>query len=185
MSQHKLAAEMDKKTQLEKRRRSERGCHRVTWHTGFEKWSQRLRILDATHWTGCGSIWVGYNTQQQQQQQHVLAALSADDTNTCSVRLFSCTWFSLLMVNNNKTICAKRLQMQFVGLPTRTSFGEMKLCCEKDKRMFALICLVTYRYHLFSFDELPNSTNPNRPRSFSTKSVPIPFHCHHISCYVI
>ena len=60
-----------------------------------------------------------------------------------------------------------------------------KLCLEKDKRLFALICLVTDRYHLFSSDEMSNSSNPNRPRSFSTKSVPIPFHCHHISCYVI
>jgi len=116
MSQHKSAAEMGKKTQEENGRWSERGCHRVTWHTGLKNeakdlgsWTQRIEEAAAR-----------YGWAVTQQQQHVLPALSADDTNTCSVRLFSCTWFSLLMVNNNnnnnKTICAKRLQMQSVGL---------------------------------------------------------------------
>jgi len=87
MSQHKVAAEKGKKTQEEKGCWSERGCHRVTWHTGLKNeakdwgsWAQRIEEAAAR-----------YVQAVTQQQQYVLAALSADDTNTCSVRLFSCT----------------------------------------------------------------------------------------------
>ena len=49
---------------------------------GFEKWSQKLRILEATHWRGCGSIRVGCNT---------IASSSSSAAAACASFTF-CWW---------------------------------------------------------------------------------------------
>jgi hypothetical protein len=94
---------------------------------GFEKWSQKLRILEATHWRGCSSIRVGCNAIASSSSSAAAAAACASFTFCWWPQHVFCTSFLLYFVlpvdgrrqqqpqNNNNNMC-QRLQMQFVGL---------------------------------------------------------------------